>query len=385
MLSSEEIEAHKNNHFISDGLTKLSVNRSADPLYVRIMHIDALSYYGPEIVINKDDRFSYPSTVPLVSYIPSILTLEDSKAIGWRTVHSNGDIYSDELHGFGHIDECVRRGTIGHYEGFYAEETIDGYHVYTDRREDIHYPNDTYSICSLEHGNYGAFLLRVLPKLLHIRALGISPKRILMTDDSPWVDQFVRLLNFDSEIVKLNNRLGCPTFERLHIIGSLYNEGLLSGYTKKCIDSAFHDIKEKGLHRVYISRRRRNRQLPNYRPLLNEEEIESYLEQHHGFTPIVLEDLSVIEQISIFKGASVICGPSGSGMINAMFCKPGTRLLELESFSSCMRQHAKLYSSRGLHYSVVYGDIADNGKNSITSKWSVNIDSLKKGILRLGL
>ncbi|WP_413161390.1 tetratricopeptide repeat protein [Capilliphycus salinus ALCB114379] len=77
--------------------------------------------------------------------------------------------------------------------------------------------------------------------------------------------------------------------------------------------------------RIYISRER-----ANYRRIINETEVTSWLSQW-GFVRVELESLSVEEQVTLFANAEIILSPHGSGLTNLMFCSPGTTVIELVS------------------------------------------------------
>ena len=50
-----------------------------------------------------------------------------------------------------------------------------------------------------------------------------------------------------------------------------------------------------------------------------------------GFSILTLSDLSFIDQTKLFYNASEIVGLHGAGFANLVFCKPGTKILELKS------------------------------------------------------
>jgi capsular polysaccharide biosynthesis protein len=75
--------------------------------------------------------------------------------------------------------------------------------------------------------------------------------------------------------------------------------------------------------RIYISRAK-----TRMRRMLNEDELAPILDRH-GFVTLALEDLSVAEQISLFRTAEVVVSPHGAGLTNVMFCRPGARILEI--------------------------------------------------------
>ena len=75
--------------------------------------------------------------------------------------------------------------------------------------------------------------------------------------------------------------------------------------------------------RLYITRT-----LAKSRRILNEDEIINLLKSY-GFTVVVLESMSVLEQAALFSQAEIIISPHGSGLTNLVFCQPGTKVIEL--------------------------------------------------------
>ena len=107
--------------------------------------------------------------------------------------------------------------------------------------------------------------------------------------------------------------------------------------------------------RIYISRAR-----AKMRRLLNEEELDPILERN-GFVKVTLETLAIAEQIAMFRAADAIVGPHGVGLTNIMFCRPGTRILEMFPraglHSSAFMRIASLCH---LGYGYVCGDSVEN-------------------------
>jgi|APSaa5957512535_1039671.scaffolds.fasta_scaffold01033_4 hypothetical protein len=48
----------------------------------------------------------------------------------------------------------------------------------------------------------------------------------------------------------------------------------------------------------------------------------------HGVTKITLSDYSFTDKVKLFHNADWIIGPHGAGLVNTMFCRPGTKILE---------------------------------------------------------
>lgn len=101
--------------------------------------------------------------------------------------------------------------------------------------------------------------------------------------------------------------------------------------------------------RYYITRRDAKK-----RRLLNEEEFLPRLESE-GFELICPGDLSVIEQVRLFSGASIIIGPHGAGLTNMVFAPTSATLIELfpgDYFNGC---YWTLTSTLDQHYGCIAG------------------------------
>ncbi|PTX21368.1 uncharacterized protein DUF563 [Pontibacter mucosus] len=64
------------------------------------------------------------------------------------------------------------------------------------------------------------------------------------------------------------------------------------------------------------------------RNVLNEQELLEELEPY-GFRSIVSSKLSIKEKIRLFSKAKVVLGATGAGLISMIFCKPGTKMIEI--------------------------------------------------------
>jgi hypothetical protein len=104
--------------------------------------------------------------------------------------------------------------------------------------------------------------------------------------------------------------------------------------------------------RLFVSRRTRSR--GGYRTLRNEDALIAALVPL-GFTAIEPEFLPLPEQMRAFAEAEAIIGLGGGSMFNAVFCKPGTKVLDIESTPVNMDRHANLFASLGLDYGMIIG------------------------------
>ena len=96
--------------------------------------------------------------------------------------------------------------------------------------------------------------------------------------------------------------------------------------------------------RLYISR-----VIAKRRRIINEPELWSALESR-GFIKLRLEELTWPEQITAFRSAKTIVASHGAGLANLVFCKPGTRIVELFNRSYVNPCYWRLASLQALDY-----------------------------------
>jgi hypothetical protein len=68
----------------------------------------------------------------------------------------------------------------------------------------------------------------------------------------------------------------------------------------------------------------------NHRIIVNEDEVKKYLISI-GFKIIKPQDLSFKDQVNIFNNVKCVVSLQGAGLANAVFCKPGTKIVEIKS------------------------------------------------------
>ena len=202
------------------------------------------------------------------------------------------------------IGQQLRRGEVHRHEG-------NGLPI-------VHIFKDVYC-------NYGHMLVEVLPKLLHIRAMGIKRFTLLF----PWSSlmflpavqfaagvlglQFEHVTCFNNQIVRVEEALWVgPVAEHDRRKSQTLRE-LAPLLTAAAPASAFP-------RRLYITRP------PGaIRPIANQVELED-LARAHGYHVIEPSTLSFPEQVSIFHGAEHVLGPMGAALTNTVFMRPGARV-----------------------------------------------------------
>ena len=91
-------------------------------------------------------------------------------------------------------------------------------------------------------------------------------------------------------------------------------------------------IKENNFNgkKIYIDRNDSSIDNSAKRLLSNETEIKKYLEDN-DFISVKLQEYKFFEQVQLFQSAKCVVGLHGGGFANIIFCKPGTKVIELRS------------------------------------------------------
>lgn len=102
--------------------------------------------------------------------------------------------------------------------------------------------------------------------------------------------------------------------------------------------------------RIFISRQQRRR-------AINQDELVAVLSKF-GFKIIAPESLSVAEQVSLFAAAEVVIGVHGAALTNTVFCRPGTKVIEIFAPDYVNPCYRKLSSQVNLEYWEFIGERA---------------------------
>lgn len=318
--------------------------------------------------------FGVPAVLSMLSTITDrkveipekiIRKFSNAICIGWRSIVTPNGFYSSakawKMNG---VENLINSKNDGFCE-------LDGViHYAAPKNKDRFLIEDPVLFLSyLEPGNYGSFIFRCLPKLLLAIDEGVDFKFILAPDRSPSLIQILNYLNLGHiPVITCRESIGL-CFKKLFVIDDFEAEGAVCNNTinriKKYSPPAGCERK------IYVSRLLNNEHRPKYRPLVNEIEIQRVM-KNLGFDILNPETIGFQQQQSIFKGASCIVGPSGSGMLNSIFAPDGCKVIDIESFTYTMRQHANVYGSSFKKYAFVLGKFEDDSEPVQLRSWSVN-------------
>jgi capsular polysaccharide biosynthesis protein len=312
-----------------------------------------------------------------------ILSLLNVHLVGYRTILTlDGCFFDDQAYvEEEHLERRLR--CLATNDPFLNEDTglvqdsNDGdFKLKPSHRPIVRLHGDVVVLCSHEPSVYGSFLFRVLPKLA---TLGQIPKgaKYLAYVGSDTMRQFLVMAGVpDKNIISHNPRV---IYQIDHaVVPSMRNQqGLLDDITL----SFFADMRrrfgsKKRAGKIYVSRHGANSS--STRVMLNEPELIEAL-RSVGFDIIEPQKLSARGQVEVFSSADIVVGPAGSGMFNAVFCHPGTRLIDIESEPHWIHAHRCLFGSLGLRYGIFEGEpVTDSPVPH--QPFRVNIDALMRRI-----
>jgi capsular polysaccharide biosynthesis protein len=185
---------------------------------------------------------------------------------------------------------------------------------------------------------YGHFLIEVLFRILTAKlamASGLPRHKVLIDKDAP--DWFVDILRDNLDIDHADLEFFEPASECVHLENALVPTRVLQ-------EPGFHPLAKDLMNelvrklagvvgagpdtprRVFINRHRYTNHSAPHRICINEAELSAIAEARFGFTPVTIETLDWPDQIRLFRDARIVVGQAGSGLHNALFSSPGSRL-----------------------------------------------------------
>ncbi len=176
-------------------------------------------------------------------------------------------------------------------------------------------------------GNYGHWLLEMLPKAYLARKVLPEPKRYIVPRTTEPLAKVVNttlaLLGIaPDEIILLDDR-PCRA-ERLIMIDGLTQHGVyISPLVLECIDALAEEIAGFGADRMYVTRHS-----VGYRTFLHEEVLQKFA-RARGYMTIDPARIPWPRQAAQFKSANRVVGVMGAAMTNVVFAPSGSTVFNL--------------------------------------------------------
>jgi len=342
-----------------------------------------LTRYAPEFIDDPDQTgmFKGLGDAPYLFPPNFIATAPNATLVGYRMVLSGEHFFTDQSFG-GNTEQFIKK--IGQEDLFPNEDTrlrrIDqtgSFRLDKAYRNIRQIKGNVVALTSTEPSNYGSFLFRVLPKIAALKTNQLLDlPMIVYANHASYTDLLVlagvkaeNIIRHDTNVITNVERLIIPSLRN----PDAYLDATSVHFFQGLIDKiGGHTISGR---RIYISRLDHAKRGGSTRVLLNEEQLIQRLTDI-GIEIFEPEKHSSLEQIQVFSSAEMIIGPSGAGMFNTVFCRPGTKIIDIESEPHWIYAHTGLFASKGLRYGIFVGKSMAEDTRPVHRSWTVNIDAL---------
>jgi capsular polysaccharide biosynthesis protein len=180
---------------------------------------------------------------------------------------------------------------------------------------------------------WGHFLVEVLPRLFLVNLLGRMGRRIPLAapaEAPDWAKRFAVTYGGPGGVLWYEPKRQMVTAPAFVVPGMMQVDWVLHPIFNLLVSDLIarcglaEDVVPDGPRRLYLSRAR----FWGAKRLLNEPEVEEML-RGLGFAVVHPETLSFPDQMRLFRAAEVIVAEYGSVLHNALFARPGTRVVAI--------------------------------------------------------
>ncbi len=212
-------------------------------------------------------------------------------------------------------------------------------------------------IISAGYRVYGHWLLDHLPRIGRVADSVFGVHQALRLPEKTWARTLTGLFAPACRFVEAGDGATFVKVERLLVPTTARAYGALEEHSMRSAWTRLNDILKQGApagqpsRRLFVSRQMLREGRKNNRAIGNMAAVER-LAVAAGFEAVHPETLSFAEQQKIFSEASVVVGEDGSGLHNAIFCRPGARLGVI-STDRKNTLHAMIANIRELHITYI--------------------------------
>jgi len=205
-----------------------------------------------------------------------------------------------------------------------------------------HTPHTVAVLTAGQNQNYYHWLVEALPRLDLYERSGLPIDRFYTPIHTRFQRETLALLGISRDRI-------VPATRQAHLAPArLVASSFHGGMSQRKADFLFHRFTAHlspwagPTPRIFISRR-------GPRSIVNEREVLRAL-QPLGFRSCRLEIMSLAEQVAVFQRAECVVGPHGAGLTNLLFCRSGTKVIEIGTPYRPWACFYEIAHHRGLDY-----------------------------------
>ncbi len=231
---------------------------------------------------------------------------------------------------------------------------------------------------------WGHFLVEILPRLFLVNLLGRMgrPMPLAVPAAAPdWAKRFAVTYGGLGGVLWYDPKRQVIAAPALVVPGMMQIDWTLSPVFNMVVSDLVarcglaEDLVPDGPRRLYFSRAR----FWGAKRLLNEPEVEALL-HGLGFAVVHPETLSFPDQMRLFRGAEVIVAEYGSVLHNALFARPGTRIIAINRHNWLQGEIARIRRQYLAYVPPSDGVWRDPGTPDDARDFSVAIDVLRRTV-----
>jgi capsular polysaccharide biosynthesis protein len=228
------------------------------------------------------------------------------------------------------------------------------------------------------------FLLDCVGRLVYLGRIGLDGKQVILPSivTPAQLDDIARVYDIPRDSLKVYDEQQTWQFKELYVlpIAKLppwldpdMVRYLRGGLAKARFPATLDPAASK---RLFVGR---GRVEGGPRRLLNENELRDVLTQE-GFIDVEPSDYTLEDEIGLFANAEEIVFIYGSSCANVAFCRPGTRVLILQSDAMTEKTFGMICGQFGIEYGYVFGSSYHRWTRGHNSDWVIDPNLVRSGL-----
>ncbi|MDJ1175406.1 glycosyltransferase family 61 protein [Roseofilum capinflatum] len=205
--------------------------------------------------------------------------------------------------------------------------------------------------------NYYHFMFDVVPRIHILNCAGVDISEIdyflVNTFEQSYHKEMLLILGIPERKLLESYRYPHIKAEELFVpslVGVTGNPPLWAcEFLRKAFLNTSNGNRSISSRRIYISRAK-----ASYRQVINEAEVIEFIKKL-GFESLILETMTVSEQVRVFSDVEIVVSPHGAGLSNIVFCQRGCKIIELYSPNYVRVFFWTLANQVGLEYYYLIG------------------------------